>query len=110
MTIRAKIEQKMADIEAELVTHPAGDGPIAKAVREGAINAIHGGASDWVQYMQLFGPTTNELARMIPTDGTNDPDKREARAYLVSNGVCAPGTATGLINNVLDRLDTPPVP
>ena len=106
MTIRANIEAKILEIEAELITHPQGDGPKAKAVRDGAIAAILGGSEDWVAYMDIFAETPEELARLVPSDGTHaDPSKREARAYLVANGVCAPGTTRGMLNKVEDRLD-----
>lgn len=110
MTIRANIEARIEQIQAELDANPNELGEISKKVKEGAINAIMGGAADWVSYMSLFANTPAELARLIPSDGTeDDPNMREARAYLVANAICAPGTATGLIDNVFDRLDNPPV-
>lgn len=110
MTIRANIEKVRDDLEADRLAHPPHGGEFSKNFKEAAISAVLGGVEDWIAYMSKFSQTPGQIARLIPTDGThNDQDKREARAYLVANGVCAPGTATGLINNVLDRLDTPPV-
>lgn len=107
MTIRANIEEKIVEIQKEIEIHGPQGGPLSKKIKEGSISAIMGGASDWVGYMSNFAKTPEELARLIPTDGTeNDPKKREARAYLVANAVCTPGTATGLIDNVFDTLDT----
>lgn len=110
MTIRANIEKVIADLEADRIANPPHGGDFSKIFKEAAISAVLGGVEDYIVYMKRFSQTPGQIARLIPTDGThNDQDKREARAYLVSNGVCAPATATGLINNVLDRLDTPPV-
>lgn len=109
MTIRQNIEERIVQMQEEIEHFaPLGElGPISRQVKEGSIAAILGGASDWIAYMSLFAKSPEELAKLIPTDGTqNDPDKREARAYLVANAVCTPGTATGLIDNVFDRLDT----
>lgn len=109
MTIRKNIEEKIVEMQQEIEEFaPQGKlGPTSKKVKEGSIAAILGGAADWISYMSLFAKTPEELAKLIPTDGTqDDPDKREARAYLVANAVCTPGTATGLLDNVFDRLDT----
>jgi hypothetical protein len=111
MTIRANIEAKIVEMQQEVEAHGSAGGDVSRQVKEGAINAIMGGAADWVAYMKLFANNPDQLARLIPSDGTEDDlDKREARAYLVSNAICAPGTATNLIDNVFDRLDTPPIP
>jgi hypothetical protein len=111
MTIRANIQARIVQMQAEVEANPNEIGEVSKKVKEGAINAIMGGAADWVSYMSLFANTPAELARLVPSDGTqDDPNMREARAYLVANAICAPGTTTGLLDNVFDRLDTPPVP
>jgi hypothetical protein len=110
MTIRANIEERIRQMVQEIAGEGPGGGEISQQVKQRAIAAIMGGAADWVAYMNLFAKTPAELARLIPSDGTqDDPEKREARAYLVANAICTPGTATGLADNVFDRLDTPPV-
>lgn len=107
MTIRANIEEKIVVMQEEIAANPPNGGEVSQRIKQGAISAILGGAADWIAYMNNFAKTPEELAKLIPTDGTEDhPEKREARAYLVANAVCAPGTATGLIDNVFDRLDT----
>lgn len=110
MTIRANIQKVIDDLEADRIAHPPNGGDFSKNFKEAAISAVLGGVDDYAAYMRRFAQTPGQIARLIPTDGSHtNPDNREARAYLVSNGVCAPATATGLLNNVLDRLDTPPV-
>ena len=110
MTIRQNIQKVIEDLQKDREQNPPDGGQFSKDFKEAAISAVLGGSEDYLAYMRRFGNTPGEIARLIPTDGThNDSVKREARAYLVSNGVCAPGTATGLLNEVLDKLDTPPV-
>ena len=105
MSIRDNVLEKMAEIQVELVANPAG-GPVSQALKAKSIAAIMGGAAEWVAYMNIYAKNPEELARLIPADGTeNDPIKREARAYLVANAVCAPGTTGTLIETVFDRLD-----
>ena len=97
MTIRANIEERIVQMQKEVEELGPTGGEISQRVKQGAISAILGGAADWVAYMNIFAKTPEELARLIPIDGTeDDPEKREARAYLVANAVCTPGTATGL--------------
>jgi hypothetical protein len=108
MSIQENVLEVMDEIERERAEfQPTGTvGPIATDLKAKAIAAIMGGATHWIAYMNLFSKGPAELARLIPTDGTeNNPDKREARAYLVANAVCAPGTTTRLIETVFDRLD-----
>ena len=106
MTIRDNIREKRTAVVAE---QPNG-GPVSAKLKEKAIAAILGGAAEWVNYMRLFAKTPGELARLIPSDGTqDDAEKREARAYLVANAVCAPGTTGDLERTVNDRFDHPPV-
>jgi hypothetical protein len=111
MTIKTNIEKKIAELEQEKeemeqMEPPDQVGPKAQEMLDLAISAVLGDREAFVKYMELFSTSPEELARLIPTDGTeNDPVKRKARAYLVSNAICAPGTATGLIDNVFGRLD-----
>lgn len=111
MTIKANIEEKIKELklerEAMQQLQPANQvGPKNKQLKDLAIAAILGEKEDFIAYMKLFAKTPDELARLIPTDGTdNDEKKREARAYLVSNAICAPGTTTQLLENVFGRLD-----
>jgi hypothetical protein len=56
--------------------------------------------------MELFaGGSTANLDRLIPRDGSDDPDRQIARAYLIANGKCGMGTTRNLPNNVGTRLD-----
>ena len=111
MTIKANIQEKIQELKTEReqmqqLQPPGQVGPKNKEIKALAIAAILGEKADFIAYMKLFAKTPNELARLIPTDGTeNDDTKREARAYLVSNAICAPGTTTQLLENVTNRLD-----
>ena len=72
-----------------------------------ATKAIVGGVADWVAYMQLFADPNDpaQLARLIPTDGTDDDDRQSARAYLVRNGMCTEETTEMLTDHVTTTLD-----
>ncbi|HEY0384681.1 MAG TPA: hypothetical protein VGC64_01655 [Pyrinomonadaceae bacterium] len=103
-SVNDKIQEIMIAIEAE--KNNGGPMPVADELKQKGVDAIMGGAQDWLEYMKLFADGPEALARLIPTDGTEyDPEKRQARAYLVANSVCAPGTAGALADNVFDMLD-----
>lgn len=108
MAISDNIQAKAAAIFKEKQDFQAGritSTPIANDVQTKAKAAILGGNKSpaWVDYMTLFKTTGTELARLIPTDGSNTLD--ETRAYLVSNGVCGMGTTDQIANNVDKKLD-----
>ena len=107
MSISGNIQQKIDDIHQERLAIPDGqEHPIADEVRIKATNAILGGATEYLEYMQLFAKTKEELALLIPSElAEDDSKKREARAYLVANGMCAPGTGDKLLDVVSNRLD-----
>jgi hypothetical protein len=108
MAISDNIDAKMAAIEEERLANeadPTLPTPISKEVAAKAIKAILGGTQDWIAYVSLFKATDAELARLVPTDGTTDDDRQEARAYLARNGVCGMGTGRHLKDNVTVRLD-----
>ncbi|HEX5705987.1 MAG TPA: hypothetical protein VFX96_01730 [Pyrinomonadaceae bacterium] len=112
MSISSNIQEIVNRVEAELnATSDAEGGPsseTAATLHVLSIGAIHGGNAsvEWRDYMSLFAKTPEELARLIPTDGTEgDASMREARAYLVRNGVCGPGTIMTLPTTVTTKLD-----
>jgi hypothetical protein len=80
----------------------------AEKLKNLGLKAISGGTAEWVLYMQEFAKTPEELARLIPTDGSQDqPDMNDARAYLIANGPCGVDTVTRLDVNVTEILDQP---
>jgi hypothetical protein len=106
MTIRANIEEVIVEIQKEIEELGPAGGEFSQEVKLNAIAAILGGDPERVVYMKHYAKTSAELARLVPNgEAEEDPERREARAYLIANAVCAPATATGLINNVFDRLD-----
>ena len=110
MAIRDNIAKKMEDIHQERVEipDPTKPHPIADEVKIKSMKAILGSAADWVMYMKLYATTPEELARLIPTDGTeNNEQMNVARAYLAANGMCAPGTGDKLLDNVTTNLNLP---
>jgi hypothetical protein len=110
MSITTNISTKIQKIHEERVQipDPAQPHPIADEVRIKATKAIIGSPADWVRYMKLFANDADELARLIPTDGSEvDEEKNVARAYLAANGMCAPGTGDRLLDNVSAKLNLP---
>lgn len=110
MSISENISEKIEAIHEERITigNPSKPHPIADEVRTRAREAILGGADEWKMYVKLFAKTAQEMARLIPTDGTeNDEKMNTARAYLAANGMCAPGTGDRLLDNVTNDLNLP---
>lgn len=113
MSISANIQAKIDELEAERLAIDDDTKPHPKAdeVRTKAMKAILGSAADWVIYMKLYAKDADELARLIPTDGSdNDEVKNIARAYLAANGMCAPGTGKRLLDNVTVNLNLAAAP
>src|SRR5690242_15921023 len=83
MTIKANIEAKIERLQQEkeemLALEPPDQiGPEATEMKNLAIAAVLGDRDAFIAYMKLFATNDQELARLIPTDGTqNDPVKRE---------------------------------
>jgi hypothetical protein len=105
MAISDNVQAKANAIRQEQVDFPNGPTPIGDEVQQKAIKAITGGVADWVAYMELFKTNDAELARLIPTDGTTDGPRVQARAYLVADGMCGMGTTQHLADNVTITLD-----
>jgi hypothetical protein len=106
--ISDNINQKALDIDNEAQAFQRGDiqdTPIANDVMQKGIAAIlHGrGSAEWTTYMSLYAapPDLDHLT----TENDPNVDREKARAYLVSNGICAMGTTRNLANNVGNRLD-----
>ena len=101
MSIRKNIEDVMNNIQA--------DSNVGLDIQEKAVNAIKSGegTTAWRTYMAMFAQNERELARLLPTDETQNVFKMDvARTYLVGNGTCgAETTGFHLIEGVNDTLD-----
>lgn len=102
MSIRSNIEAVMLAIQN-------GDTVLGESVRAKAVSAIKAGEGtpEWIEYMEQFSQSTEQMARLTPTDDTLDVfDMDVARTYLVGNGTCgAETTGFHLIQGVEDKLD-----
>lgn len=108
MAIDDNIKEKRDAMRAERIAkqnNPAAPTPISEEVQSKATKAILGGIADYVDYMKLFAKNDAELARLIPTDGTTEPERQRARAYLVRNGMCGHGTGEQILDNVTTTLN-----
>jgi hypothetical protein len=90
------------------------DPKFAGDFRRQAIEALHAGIGQpaWNTYMSNFvdspttATTTAQLARLTnDSDDLNVTYLREARAYLLGNAICIPGTITGLPQGIGMLLD-----
>ena len=108
MSIRNNIEKMQKKAEK--------DTKFANKIKNEAIAAIYSGIADadgaWSTYMRNFvdtpetPATAKQLARLTTTDeDAANPYLTEARAYLVGNAVCFPGTTTGTLQGVNNLLD-----
>jgi len=100
-----EVKEKMRQERIAKNNNPAVATPFSDDVQAKATKAILGGIADYVEYMRLFAKTDAELARLIPTDGTTQPERQLARAYLVRNGICGQGTGDLLLDNVSITLN-----
>lgn len=102
MSIRSNIESVMQQIRD-------GDQDLGLTVRRKAVNAIKAGegSPEWIEYMEQFSRSAEQLSRLTPTDSTRNVfDMDVARTYLVGNGTCgAETTGFHLIEGVDDKLD-----
>ena len=118
MTIKQNIQAVIDRVQDENNTPPGGASATAETLQRDALAAIAAGQGDittgaitqaWTTYMTHFaGNPTNaaQLARLLPTDGSNDVDRQKERAYLVTNGLCGVWTTDDLMfGNVTDLLD-----
>lgn len=77
-------------------------GDLALALSTLAVKAITNGpgSQDWKDYMSLFADNQEQLTLLtVPQEG-EEFYLTKARAYLVSNAVCAAGTNTATTNGV----------
>lgn len=104
MSILANIMEVKQKIEAEMAA--AGVSETANDLQGKGLAAILGGTNEWVTFMKLFAKTPEELARLIPTDGTEtNKEMNEARAYLIGNSTCTPDTLAKLEFGVTLKLE-----
>jgi hypothetical protein len=98
-----RIIDKVRQVKSALQADPVA----TQKNRERAVAAIGSGigSAEWKEYMQQFADTPQQLARLTATDGTaQNPSLKLARAYLVANAVCGPGTLTNL-DLTVDGID-----
>lgn len=87
------------------------------AILKGQLTAEGDITPEWREYMNYLLVATkkegtpadpDELARLLPTDGSMDDARQKERAYLTANGMCGtPTTDTLLDGNVTAALDVP---
>lgn len=107
------IEGNIIAVKTKIIQEGAGS-PTAARLRRKALVAIRKGANgsaEWKDYMQEFATTPAELARLLPTDGSeSDAGMNDARAYLVAKAPCGTDTVTTFEKGISALLDQVPTP
>lgn len=103
-----KIKDKLLRAHAAVVIDKAkGGGMLGEQIGQRAVAAITKGmdSDEWKAYMALFADSPDQLKRLTTTalDG-NNAWMAHARAYMVSNAICAAATNTDTLNG-LDAMD-----
>jgi hypothetical protein len=100
------IKKKLLQVQAAVALDKAkgSGGALGEAIGLAAERALTKGmeSDEWKDYMALFADSAEQLQRLTTTDldGTNAWLPR-ARAYIVANAICAPGTDTVTIKGVI---------
>jgi hypothetical protein len=100
------IEDNIRAVQAEVQQDQTGKK--GDNLRNLAIAAIYSGigSPEWNTYMDNFANTPTELARLRTRDGDGcHPYIPLARAYLVANAVCLPGTTGRLLDGIEGIID-----
>ena len=100
------IEQRIRDYQKEIAGgDPQGLGPKLKAATIKAIYSCFG-MEDWNDFMKSFARTKKQLQRLTTTElDTCHSYIPQARAYLVVNSMCLPGTNKNMLQGIGDYLD-----
>lgn len=101
-----KISQRLVKVQLAVLNNKVnGDGSYGKKLGEAAEAAMLKGiySDEWKAYMSLFADSSDQLKRLTTDelDG-GDPYLPRIRAYIVANGVCAPGTDAKTINGTMN--------
>jgi hypothetical protein len=99
------IEEKIREIQAEIGSgDPKGLGP---KLQKAAVKAVYSGigGDDWKKFMRFFASTEKQLLRLTTRDLDCHDYTEQARAYLVVNSTCLPGTDDNMMQGIDDYLD-----
>lgn len=112
MAVPKTIQNNLLRVQAAVVTQKATTGAtsLGEAIGRAAEAALTKGMTspdgtvtpEWEKYMALFANSADQLKRLTTTefDGTNTWLPR-ARAYIVANGICAPGTDAATVKGTM---------
>lgn len=104
-----KIRDRLLLVQAAVaVDKVRGTGELGTKVGDAAEAAMVGGMTSdaWKAYMSLFAESADQLKRLTTTelDGEGTDEARylpRVRAYIVANGICAPGTDAATVKNLM---------
>jgi hypothetical protein len=100
------IEDNIRAIQTEILQDTSGKK--GDTLRNQAVAAIYSGmgSPEWEAYMQNYAKTPEELARLTTRSGDGaHPYIPLARAYLIANATCLPGTTGLLLQGIEGFID-----
>jgi hypothetical protein len=98
------IEQNIRDIQKAIQDDPKK----GNALKADAVKAIYAGfgSKDWIDFMRQFAKTPEELKRLTTRDSDGCSKYiAPARAYLLGNSTCLPGSRQNLLQGIEGFLD-----
>ncbi|HEX8355642.1 MAG TPA: hypothetical protein VF611_22235 [Pyrinomonadaceae bacterium] len=104
-----EIKKRLLLVQAAVAVDKAkGSGDLGRRVGDAAERALREGMQSdaWKEYMSLFADSAEQLKRLTTDelDGNNDYLPR-ARAYIVANAICAPGTDAATMKGLVGLGD-----
>lgn len=106
----ASIKQNIKKVETAMAD-PAKKPSLGLVLKNAAVDAIMKGigSDEWITYMSMFADNQEQLDRLTVVKNTDKPWLKEARAYIVSNSVCAPSTNTQTGNGIFNTVIEPEI-
>lgn len=103
------IKKRLLKVQAAVVLDKVnGTGKLGTAIGDAAEAAMFAGidSEEWKAYMSLFADSADQLKRLTTTelDGEGTDEARylpRIRAYIVANGICAPGTDAATMKGLI---------
>lgn len=107
----AKIMDNLKKTHAAVARDNAvGSGQLGALIGQLAVEALTGGITSdaWRAYMSLFADNEEQFQRLTSNPPPEGEDYlKHARAYIVSNAICAADTGTFVADRVDEKIDGP---
>jgi len=100
----ASIKENITKVE-KAMKDPTKKAGLGLLLKNSAVEAIMKGvgSKEWITYMAMFADNQEQLDRLtVPAAADGKQWLKQARAYIVSNSVCAPSTNTATGNGIFN--------